>query len=73
MKALFVNGYFRLPDDFSGTCADALRLFASYEEETPDPPEGSPMRTTEPPTRERARTAFERGNKMIAGLDIVTL
>jgi len=30
MKALFLNGYFRLPDDFSGNLSDSLELLAQY-------------------------------------------
>lgn len=32
MKALGLNGYFKLPDDFNGTLSDGLRLLADYHE-----------------------------------------
>lgn len=30
MKAFFLNGYFKLPDDFKGNTSDALNLLANY-------------------------------------------
>ena len=32
MRVLEVDGFFRLPDDWEGTFADALRLLADYHE-----------------------------------------
>ncbi len=36
MKSLYISGHFKLPDDFVGTRADAIRLLADYDESIPD-------------------------------------
>lgn len=70
MRTLYVQGWFLLPEGFDGTKADALRLLAQYEEETPDPQ----LTTIEQDSaRElgslmsnaaRALKAFDDGNRM---------
>lgn len=37
MKVLYINGFFKLPDNFEGEFADALRVLADYHEDSKRP------------------------------------
>ncbi len=76
MRTLYVQGWFLLPDGFDGTKADALRLLAQYEEETPDPPltaceqESAQELGSLMSNAARALKAFDEGKRMCIKMSV---